>query len=214
MERVSGEKSADGDIALGRAKVHLVCGYSRTGKDTLFQILFCGGKIEDYTGTREEMKEKESRLSFRKWLVYSAPTTTKPDFGDRSKLKRIAFADALKEEAFLCLNLEGKYQDYEDMKDKKLVYPQHDPMSEPVPKLLRQHYIDHGTMRRKQDIDYWCKKALEKHRGKEDHVMVTDFRFTNEAAFSFKHFTTDTTRVFNSEVKVAPKDVVSEHELD
>lgn len=204
-ERQSRERSE----AKGNAHIHLVAGYSRSGKDTLFKILSEGGKIEDFGGDHRETKSQ-----FKKWLIYSAKDTAKPNFGDHSKLKRVGFADALKEESFKVLGLTGKYQDYESEKDKKLVYPQYDPMSEPVPKLLRQHYIDHGSMRREQDIDYWAKAALNPFKDDLGHVIVTDFRFLNENAHAVKNFITNTTRVFNSQVRIAPKDVVSEHDLD
>src|SRR4030042_3174435 len=67
--------------------ITLVCGYRRTGKDKLYDIL------------TNNILEKDRF----KWRVYKPSTSISPDskFDKFQKYKRIGFADALKREASL-----------------------------------------------------------------------------------------------------------------
>lgn len=135
--------------------LHLNTAYAGTGKDTLYTILVCGGRIVDVGTDGSLPAEYKLSQAWRPWLIYAADHAVKPDYGDPLRLIRVAFADALKVEAFAQLKLAGTYKDYEKIKNTLQVE-----VPEGGTKTLRQHYIDHGTKRRKEDIDYWVKRAL------------------------------------------------------
>lgn len=79
---------------------------------------------------------------------------------------RVAFADALKDEVSDVYSIDRSLLD--DVQEKHK---------------YRQHMQDHGLKQRKQDVEYWTKKANEtilKHISQGRNVVVTDVRFENE----------------------------------
>lgn len=170
----------------------LICGYKKTGKDFLFNFLT--GKLSDkniqlavYTTNYDEMSYYDMKIiqSFKTYL-------------------RQAFADELKKEVELEFPLCKK--DIPDS-DKEKTIPEYE-------KSARTIWIEKAKIRRKEDIDYWCKKI--------DHnidSIITDFRYHTEFKYCFENFNKiNTIRYFRKEVEIPPfaKDIKddSEHNLD
>lgn len=183
--------------------LNLNTAYAGTGKDALYAILASGGSVVDLAS------DVKTTTILKPWLVYAPEGASKPNYGDVKTLQRVAFADAVKKECFASTGLPGTYQDYEKVKDTFILSSG---------KTLRQHYIDYCVERRSKDDECFVKSALEKFVGcKEVNLFATDLRFKVELAYQaslMKHFKTSTTRLYRSEVKVADKSVVSEHEMD
>ena len=162
--------------------IYLVCGYRGTGKDTLY-------------------KQMIGLMDFN-WSIYRSPTyrssTTSAIF-EKSPLKRIAFADALKQEVVKTLNLPSNY----DVDDNKNTVIQG--------KTFRQHCIDIGADARQKDINHWCKLAF--NGTNDDPIMVTDWRFPNEKKYCDTLGDIITIRVYRSTVPIPPENEISEHSL-
>ncbi len=171
-------------------RIGLICGYRKTGKDGLYSIL---------TGSTLEERFQ--------WRVYRN--------GSSSDLKseqyiRISFADRLKVEASSIYNIPEIISD-EDKDIKQFI---HYKTGELVS--ARDIYIEHGTYRRNQDIDYWCKKACESiDNSSETLYLVTDWRFNNEVEYMSK-FSQNlfTMRLYRSDVPEPDIHIASEHNLD
>src|SRR5215217_238417 len=85
---------------------------------------------------------------------------------------RFAFADELKSEASALFHLDRASLDTQEGKDRVIVIGSKS-------KTVRSILIEHGRMRRRQNVDYWVEKVLEKMRGC-NKVVITDWRFPNE----------------------------------
>ena len=163
----------------------LVCGYKRTGKDTLHCILTGLKNVEKYY-----------------WCVYSREGFDISIFLDHSKsdFSRVAFADPLKEHVRKTYSLpDDAFDDYK--KDKainiegKKVTPRD---------LLIKHSSD----------QQWHVIATQEATSARNFV-VTDWRFHCEYEHIAKTFSNPcTVRVFRKDVSVPSEDVKSEHELD
>lgn len=199
--------------------LHLNCGYSKTGKDTLFQLVKAGWTCQQpCKAVIPSMPESKNIKPLFFWYVYALPKTEFPEYGDPSVIERIASADILKEQVCTGLNLKGGFRKYEPVKDTLMC-------GDPA-KLLRHHFIDVATEARKTDIDCWIRKALEPHipSKKEDKessekkplkiLFKTDWRHHNEKAYAAKHYPIKTHRQYRSDVSIAPLNVESEHQLD
>jgi len=192
-------------------EIILITGYKGTGKDSLYKFSKKSGKF--YQGN-----DKVCNVG---WLVYCENPHLMLPFCLSKELNRFAFADVLKMEVHDYLKLEKKKPDaYESEKNTMLMA---DPNSGEV-KTLRQHYIDFGQMKRKEDKLYWCKKLNLDQGG-----ILTDWRFKKEYEYmknkykaspenKFKEQPVWTIRLFRSEVPIPDKleDVEedSEHNLD
>ena len=174
------------------AQITLVCGYRRTGKDTLAAQINDPHPIQVFT-----------------WHAYGEPIEN----GSTGKIfrihpsRQISFARKLKEEVREMLDLDPDF-DMEPHKDSLKIQG----------KLLRQHLIDHGITRREQDPNYWCKAAFEDVNSGES-IIVTDWRFPNEYDYVLNwvncrsNITLQTVRVFRKDVPIPPN-TPSERSLD
>jgi len=169
-------------------QVYLVCGYRRTGKDTLVKMF-------------------NKELEFN-WLVYS-DTSYKLEC---ENVIRVGFADKLREEVNQILNLSDNF-DYDTFKETIVQNGQ----------TYRDILIQHGGLRRSQDIDYWVKQIIPRIQNTKENIMITDWRFRNELIClernleelnQNKYTVLKTIRVFRSEVPIPPYEVDSEHNLD
>ena len=189
--------------------VHLVCGYTRTGKDTLHEILSTGGRVRSsndlYTLNSAGLYIRNPTI---KWIIYALPGTPLPTYEE--KLVKNSLAAPLKVasasempriewEITQLLKLDHHWLHYESVKDTLIVEG----------KLLRQHYIDYGAKRRAKDIDYWLKAANVKPGD-----YIADWRFMNELYFCRTRFPVLTTRLLRSETTHTDKSITSEHSLD
>lgn len=175
------------------AAIILVCGYRRTGKDQLYDIL-----------ARQSMPERF------KWRVYKHPSCINETFDLSRTHVRIAFADVLKREASEQYKIPAVVSDAE----KDIKQFNHYQTGEMVS--ARDIYIEWGSIRRAQDPNYWCKVALNPIRDLQDiTAVITDWRFRNEARYTLNTFKRVTTvRVYRSDVPEPPADIESEHDLD
>lgn len=96
----------------------------------------------------------------------------------RFGFKRYAFADVMKDELASVLKIDRKLLDCG--KGKKLVHEG---------KTIRQHLIDYGQGKRKEDPYVWVKKVCEKiNKDKPQLVVITDWRMPNEIEGVIKEF--------------------------
>lgn len=194
--------------------IYLVCGYRRTGKDTLFKIL---------DNKSKNLLNSDTLFQSQKpWQIYKNPNHQNISFNNE-KYQRIAFADTLKEEASEVYGI-PKYIDDEDKDIKQFV---HYKTKELVS--ARDIYIEWGAYRKSQNINYWCQLALSSvplniqnfnikstNRGTYDvNYVITDFRFEHEADYSKSNYdNVITIRVYRSDVPIPDKNIDSEHNLD
>lgn len=175
--------------------IYLVCGYRRTGKDTLYDIL-SGAQIS----------------GLFKWRVYKNASNQYNLRSISSKYERTAFANALKEEVSEVYNIPLVISDA----DKDIKQFVHYKTGEVVS--ARDIYIEWGTIRREQDINYWCKKALNPYlhpRENPTTSVTTDWRFPNELQYAQSMFEDVVTiRVYRSDIPEPDLDIASEHSLD
>jgi hypothetical protein len=174
----------------------LLCGYRRTGKDTV-----CN-RIQD--GTFNSLG----------YAVFRDPTT--PKWNPIKESIRIAFADILKNEVCGLLNVTtSQIEPYKDVPLKKASSEIKDLKVLPgidMNQSYRDLLIEYAMIKRKHDPDYWCKAATNSLTGK-CNIIITDFRFPNEAKFMTSQARqVFTARIFRSEVPIPIEPM--EHMLD
>lgn len=172
-------------------KIGLICGYRRTGKDVLFNIL----------------SGMEAPERFQ-WRIYKQ--NEHKDLVKRNNYIRSGFADKLKQEASEQYNIPLIIPDAEkDIKQFK-----HYKTGQLVS--ARDIYIEWGSYRRSQNINYWCQAAFDNiTKDSDDICIVTDWRFKNEVQYVLDAFNNVTTvRLYRSDVQVPDINIASEHELD
>ena len=196
-----------------QAKVILICGYRRTGKDTLCAIL----------------SNNNQSTSLFKWRVYRHPSLLTKYITNKnaSTYVRTAFADALKYEASQVYSIPLVISDAD--KDIKQFKHNEDVVRfqgnstfftkqscKDVLRSARDIYIEWGAFRRSQDIDYWCKAAFNNVPNDSTTVcVVTDWRYHNEAKYVIDTFSdVVTVRIYRSDVPEPDADIDSEHNLD
>ncbi len=156
---------------------YLVCGYRRTGKDTL-------------------CKQFNNIIPFN-WLVLG----NEHHIFNIKKVKRISFADILKQEVLKKLNL-PLTTNVEQIKDQ--------PFKDN--KTFRYFLIKEAAEKRSIDPNYYCKLALS-NLDLNQSYMITDWRYPNEKIYARKIMKNIITiRVFRKEVKISNNK--SEHQLD
>lgn len=187
--------------------IFLICGYRRTGKDMLYSIL-------------SNSFHQSDRF---KWRVYKQNTDLdscpqklnlldKCEKNSSMRYLRVAYADSLKAEASEIYNIPPIISD--ENKDVKQFthYNTGNLVS------ARDIYIELGSLRRSQDIDYWCKLALKPHNCHQEQpttCIITDWRFPSELIYAITDFCDVTTiRVYRSDIPEPPIDIESEHSLD
>ena len=171
----------------------LLCGYKRTGKDSVYETL-------------------STHRSNYIWQIYRDPEKFGNEFPPRHnrKVSRIAFADSLKDEVrrlypFVCNVLDNE-------KDEKLFQ-----MGE-IPVSLRDIYKIVGSEKRQADPEHWCKLALQDLTRcpiNMHYTIVTDWRYQNELEY-IRHNFSDiiTVRIYRSSVIEPDLDDETEHDLD
>lgn len=169
--------------------IRLVCGYKRTGKDTLVKMF---NQEEDFN-----------------WVVYHNPET-KSHF-KIEPVKRVGFADKLREEVNLILDISEEI-DYDTFKETVVrdnkTY--RDFLIEHAA-YRRGQNIDYWVERAAK----WNKLNNNINENTEEHIMITDWRYPNESEYLRKSgLDVITIRVFRSEVPVPPDNIISEHQLD
>lgn len=172
-------------------KVVLICGYKTTGKDKLFRIL--NFPHEEHFPLmvlrRKNIENKLSLLSAFRWSKFALADELKFEVANSYK----------KELRHKLLNISDS--------EKEII------LSE-IGKSPRDLWINHGKIRRDQNINYWCQIVWNKIKLQNIfRSMITDFRFENE--YSFFHFSTRkliTIRYFRKDVPI--KNDPSERSLD
>ena len=163
-------------------RVYLVCGFRRTGKDTLLA---------------QFNRDPNCPIPFDNWEIRARPS--QPYFLIVQPVKQVSFAQPLKDMVIKKLGMPVD-TDIEAIKDQ--------PLSEE----FRQSYSKGTTFRdvlievakegRLQDPDYWCKSAFAPNLSSPIPIMVTDWRYPNEKDFVAKLAKVITIRVFRKEVPV------------
>lgn len=173
-------------------QVILLCGYRRTGKDTLYQKL----SRTDTTGFL--------------WTIYQHPDRVSVPFPSESKYIRSAFADALKVEAGRIYDIPETIPDANKDIQQFIHYKTGALVS------ARDIYIEWGACRRAEDPDYWCKTALSMvNAADDDWIVVTDWRFANESNYVIANCAkTITCRLYRSDIVEPEATIESEHQLD
>jgi hypothetical protein len=174
-------------------KILLVCGYRRTGKDSLCNIL-AGETVH-------------ARFA---WRIYKHPDKLDFPRDKGTRFCRTGFADTLKKEASVEYGIPLVISD----SDKDVKQFTHHQTGAIVS--ARDIYIEWGAIRRSQDPDYWCKVAFDAIEDTTSTVcVVTDWRFPNEAEYVIRNFSeVVSARVYRSEVPEPPSNIESEHALD
>ncbi len=169
-----------------RQTILMNCGYKRTGKDTLKDILD-GNNVNKY-----------------KFFVYGTHEKNMVDI--RKQYTKLSFAEPLKSEVHRIFNIPFEINDVnKDIKMFKL--PNEQIVS------ARDLYQIWGEHKKTHDMNHWAK--LLKNKIKDENYYISDWRFINEYVF-MKNIDADiiTTRIFRNSVKIPKYENKSEHELD
>lgn len=187
-------------VKLERGDILLVSGYRRHGKDTLFNHL---------NGTDD------------RFVYHPVVNGYTPFEFPNETYRRFAFADVLKKECALILNM--TLAEIEAKKDHPLpegvVYAFKCTTPSNVP-TVRDVLIDHGAYCRSLNVNYWCERVAEQISNTTDCIaVVTDFRFENEYIYIQKFFEDTrrrvyTLRIFRHGVPIPDESDISEHSLD
>ena len=195
-------------------RIHLVCGYKRSGKDTFYKTISKGTIVIYNPG--EKLENKPIFYIFAPSYIFPEdlqfPTET---------VKQVSLANMVKKEindyfhiGFLQPGLEDICKDYLTFYDEEK--GRH--------RTLREYYIEHAMKMRKTDPDHWCKE-IEKFMIMDSDVsaspsanskefMITDWRFPNERIFFEKDFPSVTYRIFREEADNENFFDETEHSLD
>lgn len=185
-------------------KFFLICGYRRHGKNVVGEIL--------REGYSEGIKGMES-ASYRKEKF--VVNKFEGDLVEKS------FAAELKKMAARIYNIPEIIPDDE----KDVVQYRH-----PITKKLssaRDFFIELARIKRDENINYWCIKALEGSRLSsgvmeeqiKNSIVITDWRYKNELVYvrnfcQENDFDLITIRVFRVSAPIPPPGEQSEHQLD
>ena len=108
----------------------------------------------------------------------------------RYGFKRLAFADALKDEVSATYGIRRDLLDSQQGKDTRVEsFPIREGSLAPT---VRDVLIHHGQWRRSQDLDYWVRKVQPRPG---DRIVITDWRFPNEFEVLSQRCTVETWRV-------------------
>lgn len=198
------------NVIIRPAKIVLVCGYRRTGKDTLYSILSEQKSDNNSDKVNPYLNQTTDLSNLFKWRIYRAPSKLTTNIKESVGYLRTAFADALKREAseiykipLVISDAEKDIKQFTHYKSKELVS-------------ARDIYIEWGRIRRGEDVDYWCKAAFTNIPEDENVTcVVTDWRYRNEAKHVHDAFeNVVTVRVYRSDVPEPDMNIDSEHDLD
>lgn len=177
-----------GEVAkskLGKVAI-LICGYRRSGKDTLATDLMSS-----------DTKKLERWNFYCNWV---SPNNNEIDYNSLCTYTRKAFAQTLKEEASKIIGIPVEEID----KRKEEFWREGE--------TIRSFLISYATKEREKDVDCWCKKAL---MDLPEYLIITDFRFPNELEYVKSHYEkVITIRVVSRSVSVPSPEDMSERSLD
>ena len=98
--------------------------------------------------------------------------------------KRYAFADILKDEVSNIYNLDRTSLDTQEGKSEFYHYGESSDENADKKITVREILINHGQMRRSENIDYWVKRVwIQICQDKCRRVVITDWRFPNEYTY-------------------------------
>jgi hypothetical protein len=191
-----------------------ICGYRRTGKDTLAK------SIQNVTS--HEKHDYDVFINNPMYIPHALPLPEEDIKGYLSHFEGapvVSFAEAIKDITRSVLHLSQDF-DFETQKD----LPCHQASAYGF-NTLRDVLIYIGMQGRKMDPEYWVKRALLPHfvySGYDaKYVICSDFRFKNEyTIFSslgpqiFAKPLVITLRVFRRSVPIPAAEIESEHNLD
>lgn len=188
-------------------KVHLVCGYKRSGKDTFYKSLT--------NGTLKTINPGENFMQSKPYFyILSHSHDTTLDLSE-TWLLQASFANMVKKEVQEYFKLSFKKPEVEDIcKDNLQFFDE----SQKKFRTLREYYIENAMSMREKDPDHWV-KATEKyifnnHRDSREQFMITDWRFPNERIYFEKNFSSITYRIFREEADDENFFDATEHSLD
>lgn len=204
----------------------LLSGFKGTGKDTLYNKL--SSKKVTSTGTCKNHTE---------YKCYKSPEN-KVEWSSLIKnvfpAKRLSFADPLKADAsknvmkirpdltpsILEANKNKSLKDIPVISSagKKYSKDCKDTKNNKCDKCFqelsyRDHLIEEAYSKRREDIDYWCKRALQDIKHYHGNVVVTDYRYPNEKDFMQKIYQVRTVWIYRSGVEIPHPNILSEWEL-
>jgi hypothetical protein len=191
-------------------KVHLVCGYKRSGKDTFYKSLKSGiiKNINPGEDTGSELKPNPY------FYIFSHSYNQNIDLREVF-LEQASFASMVKKEIQKYFQISFKKSEVEDLCKDNLEF--FDEEKEKY-RTLRDYYIEHAMNMREKDSDHWA-KATEKYifckqKDSREQFMITDWRFPNERIYFEKNFSSITYRIFRDEADDENFFDVTEHSLD
>lgn len=179
----------------------LLCGYRRSGKDTIAGQLNGSISIDKYRWTALQNPKSSLTFDLSKW----------------SNTQRISFAEQLKLDVLAQLGLDKLFtlttlEQYKDIPIGDI--PLEIPKTLDLKKTLRDYLIEIGEEKRALDPYYWCKAAFRNYDPNHNYI-VTDWRFPNEYKYITNFIVPDqliTCRVFRGEIEIPTFE--GEHYLD
>ena len=196
-------------------RIHLVCGYKRSGKDTFYKTISKGTIVNYNPG--EDLKEFSSGYPL---FYILAPSYVFPEDLDFPKetLKQVSLASMVKKEIHDYFHIGFKSAELEDIcKDNLTFYDEEKGRH----RTLREYYIEHAMEMRKKDPEHWCKEVenyivtdIDMSEGNSTEFMITDWRFINERIFFEKNFASVSYRIFREEADDENFFDETEHGLD
>jgi hypothetical protein len=188
-------------------KVHLVCGYKRSGKDTFYKSLKKG--ILEKVNPGEDITPKVPYF-----YIFSHSHDINLDLSEVF-LEQASFAAMVKKEVQKYFQISFKKSEVEDLCKDNLEFFDEEKKKY---RTLREYYIEHAMNMREKDSDHWA-KATEKYifckqKDSREQFMITDWRFTNERIYFEKNFSSITYRIFRDEADDENFFDITEHSLD
>ena len=197
----------------------LVTGYRGHGKDTLYKQLADDRHWPPYN-----------------WIVYVPELMVGKEspFTDIRPIRRLAFADVLKQEVKTKLisdKLIDHHFDHESYKDIPIILPAESKdqsvnklgsprksVEQVTNKTFRDYCIERAEYVRETDPDYWARQVIDQVN-QPGNVMITDWRYPNELCYYFnlQNITkkrVHTIRLFRSQIPIPNDDIMSEHSND
>ena len=172
-------------------RIHLVCGYKRSGKDTFYKTISKGTIVNYNPGENIE--------DFPLFYIL-APSYVFPEDLEfpKENLTQMSLASMVKKEIHDYFHIGFKTPELEDICKDHLTFFDEEKERH---RTLREYYIEHAMEMRKKDPEHWCKE-VEKFiissplNISQSEFMITDWRFPNERIFFEKNFPSVTYRIF------------------
>lgn len=182
----------------------MICGYKKTGKDTLAQYL--SEDIHNRWGSFIILANPRLDSVTPVWK-YITP----------GHWRRDSFADEIRREIETCYPAMvsairiAHGHDYDRIKEIKYDCPTDQSLHG---KSIRDLMLYIG--RRTPDVnpDRWVEIVSDRIQESGKHTVISDFRFPNEYEFMKTRFSVTTVRIFRMDVEVPPMDHPAEHDLD